>query len=156
VPVEGRLLRIGEVAGRAGVNVQTLRYYERRGLLRTPARTASGYREYPTETVSLVRFVKRAQALGFTLEEIQELASLRDARARKRSEVRALADAKVRDIDKRVSLLLGMRHALTSLIESCACRNGQPTCPILDTLDDGATLATLDVSKDPARNRDSR
>lgn len=154
--MEGRLLRIGEVAGRAGVNVQTLRYYERRGLLRTPARTASGYREYPTETVSLVRFVKRAQALGFTLEEIQELASLRDARARKRSEVRALADAKVRDIDKRVSLLLGMRHALTSLIESCACRNGQPTCPILDTLDDGATLATLDVSKDPARNRDSR
>jgi len=73
-----KALRIGEVAGRAGVNVQTLRFYERRGLLPEPPRRASGYREYAPESVRRVRFIKRAQELGFTLAEVEELLRLRE------------------------------------------------------------------------------
>ena len=134
--MQGQRLRIGEVAGRAGVNIQTLRYYERRGLLAVPQRTASGYREYPAETVRLIRFVKRAQDLGFTLKEAEELIALRDAKGRKRSEVRSLAEAKMRDIDKKLAQLQAMHSALYSMVESCACRDGKPTCPILEALDD--------------------
>ena len=134
--MRGDRLRIGEVAARAGVNIQTLRYYERRGLLEAPVRTASGYREYPSETVRLIRFIKRAQDLGFTLKEVEELIALRDAKGRKRSEVRSLAEAKMRDIDKKLAQLQAMRSALYTMVESCACRDGRPTCPILEALDD--------------------
>lgn len=129
-------LRIGAVASGAGVNIQTLRYYERRGLLEAPDRTASGYREYPSETVRLIRFIKRAQDLGFTLKEIEELIALRDGRGRKRSEVRALAEAKVRDIERKLAQLRAMQSALHTLVETCACRDGRPMCPILEALDD--------------------
>jgi Hg(II)-responsive transcriptional regulator len=134
--MRGDRLRIGEVASGAGVNIQTLRYYERRGLLEAPDRTASGYREYPSETVRLIRFIKRAQDLGFTLKEIEELIALRDAKGRKRSKVQALAEAKVRDIDKKLAQLQAMRSALHTMVERCACRDGRPMCPILEALDD--------------------
>ena len=75
-------MRIGAAAERAGVNVQTLRYYERRGLLPRPPRRTSGYREFPDEAVRVVRFVKRAQDLGFTLDEIEELLRLRNDKRR--------------------------------------------------------------------------
>ena len=75
-PRESRL-RIGDVASKAGVNIETLRYYERRGILRSPKRSSAGYREYPTDTVRLIRFIKRAQELGFTLDEIEDLVALR-------------------------------------------------------------------------------
>jgi DNA-binding transcriptional MerR regulator len=68
-----KALRIGEVAGQAGVNIQTLRFYERRGLLAEPPRRSSGYRQYPLESVSRVRFIKRARELGFTLAEVEEI-----------------------------------------------------------------------------------
>jgi len=134
--MRGDRLRIGEVASRARVNIQTLRYYERRRLLEAPERTASGYRKYPSDTVRLIRFIRRAQDLGFTLKEIQELAALRDAKGRKRSEVRALAEVKMGDIDKKLAQLQAMRSALYSMVESCACRDGRPACPILEALDD--------------------
>ena len=73
-------LRIGQVASLAGVNIQTLRYYERRGLLREPERRHSGYRAYPPDTVALIRFIKRAQELGFSLSEVEELLHLRQDR----------------------------------------------------------------------------
>lgn len=139
--MRGDRLRIGEVASRAGVNIQTLRYYERRGLLEAPERTASGYREYPSETVRLIRFIKRAQDLGFTLKEIEELIALRDAKGRRRSEVRALAETKMRDIDKKLAQLQAMRSALYTMVESCACRDGRPMCPILEALDEAHETA---------------
>lgn len=153
--MRGDRLRIGEVASRAGVNIQTLRYYERRSLLEAPERTASGYREYPSETVRLIRFIKRAQDLGFTLKEIEELMALRDAKGRRRSEVRALAETKMRDIDKKLAQLQAMRGALSTLVESCACRDGRPVCPILEALDDAqdATAAEAPVA---ARSDDGR
>ncbi len=129
-------LRIGAVARGAGVNIQTLRYYERRGLVRPPGRTPSGYREYPSEAVRLVRFIKRAQDLGFTLNEIGDLIALRNAAGRKRDNVRALAVAKMRDIDRKLEQLTAMRGALSTLVETCACRDGKPACPILEALDE--------------------
>jgi len=132
-------MKIGQVATRAGVNIDTLRYYERRGLLAEPERRPSGYREYPEETVPIIRFIKRAQDLGFTLNEIEELVSLRDGgNGKRKSEVRALAEAKMRDIDQKLARLQAMRSALSGLIESCACTGGRPDCPILEALNDSA------------------
>ncbi len=132
-------MKIGQVATRAGVNIDTLRYYERRGLLAEPERRPSGYREYPEETVPIIRFIKRAQDLGFTLNEIEELISLRDGGdGRRRSAVRALAEAKMRDIDQKLARLQAMRSALFGLVESCACSRGRPACPILEALNDSA------------------
>ena len=129
-------MRIGDVASRAGVNTQTLRYYERRGILGEPKRSASGYREYPTDTVRLIRFIKRAQELGFTLTEIEELIALRQTTSRRRAKVRELAAAKMRDIDEKLARLQAMRSALYTLVEDCACGAETLSCPILEALDD--------------------
>lgn len=126
----------GEAARRAQVNVQTLRYYERRGLLERLARTASNYRLYTEEAVSRVRFIKRAQHLGFDLEEIRDLLALRATRSTSRA-VRARAEARVRQIDESVGSLLAMREVLVELIGQCAGATGGTACPILTALDAG-------------------
>ena len=132
-------MRIGAAAEQAGVNVQTLRYYERRGLLRRAPRRTSGYREFTDETVRVVRFVKRAQDLGFTLDEIDELLRLRHDKRRDRGRVRAVAGKRVRDIERRIAELQAMRTALSHLLHCC---EGGSTleCPIIEALDgvDGA------------------
>jgi MerR family mercuric resistance operon transcriptional regulator len=129
-------LKVGEVARQAGVNLQTIRYYERRGLLARPPRTESNYRAYPQDTVLRVRFIKRAQELGFTLKEIKELLSLRAAPRTRCADVRKRAHAKVQDIDDRVRALQGMRRALTRLIDECSGSGPVTECPILDALED--------------------
>lgn len=129
-------LTIGEVAARAGVNTQTLRYYERRGILPRPGRSAAGYREFSLDTVRLIRFIKRAQDLGFTLEEIEELIALRDNSSRKRDEARALATKKMRAIDEKLARLQAMRSALYTLTEDCECGRETLVCPILEALED--------------------
>jgi Hg(II)-responsive transcriptional regulator len=128
-------MKIGKVAREAGVNVDTLRYYERRGLLEEPERTRSGYREYPSEAVRLIRFIKRSQDLGFTLHEVEELLRLREDQSATCAEVREAARSKIADIDHKVESLLAMRRALAKLVKSCA-RNGQTReCPILEALE---------------------
>ena len=127
-------LRTGEVAAQAGVNVQTLRYYERRGLLRQPERRASGYREYLPDAVRLVRFIKRAQELGFTLTEIEDLLLLRDNQKASCREVRAAAQAKIEDIEQKVQALLSMKRALRVLVRSCTSDASVRYCPILEAL----------------------
>lgn len=129
-------MRIGEVAARAGVTVQTMRYYERRALLPEPKRGTSGYREYGPEAVRLVRFIKRAQELGFTLRDVGELISLRNARARGRAEVRSLVLAKLGDIAGRVRRLTAMQRALEELQTACTCKGVARNCPIIEALDD--------------------
>lgn len=129
-------LRTGEVAAQAGVNVQTLRYYERRGLLKEPERRRSGYREYPPEAVQLIRFVKRAQELGFTLSEIEELLRLRNDQSASCSEVRAAAQAKIEDINQKVLSLRAMKRALGVLVSSCRSDGSTRQCPILEALDE--------------------
>ncbi len=131
-------LKVGEVAKQAGVNLQTIHYYERRGLLPRPPRTESNYRAYPAEAVLRVRFVKRAQELGFTLKEIKELLSLRAAPRTRCADVRERAETKVRDIDDKVRTLQAMRRALTKLIGECSGSGPVSQCPILEALDSEA------------------
>jgi MerR family mercuric resistance operon transcriptional regulator len=107
-------VRIGEVAERAGVNVQTLRYYERRGLLDPPPRTPSGYRIYSTETIKLVRFIKRIQELGFSLSDVEDLLSLRDDLAP--TDARSIVSEKLAGVRARMSHLKTMDEALTQLL----------------------------------------
>ncbi len=140
-------LRIGEVAAQAGVNVQTLRYYERRGILQEPERTPSGYREYPSETVRVIRFIKRAQDLGFSLEEVEELLDLRQAGPRERRRVLAKAQEKILDVEEKLRRLASMRKALLSLVDSCACKGNDLECPILDALNDDAPRAAANARR---------
>ena len=144
-------MKIGQVAAQAGVNIDTLRYYERRGLLTEPQRRPSGYREYPPETVRIVRFIKRAQALGFSLDEIEELLRLRGGQA-PRAEVRRIAEARIKDVDERLAQLQAVRSALHGLLESCACSRARPTCPILDALDAHGEQPPAARRKRDARN----
>jgi Hg(II)-responsive transcriptional regulator len=139
------VIKTGELAALAGVNIQTIRYYERRGLLKEPPRRASGYREYPRETVRIVRFVKRAQELGFTLEEITELLELREGDGMKCAEVRARATSKIDDIEKKLRDLRAMKRALEVLVASCSVPSSR-RCPILEVLEDDG----------PARERTKR
>ncbi len=131
-------LMISEVASAAGVNVQTLRYYERRGILEEPRRTPAGYRQYNPEDVKKVQFIKRAQDLGFTLEEVRELLGLRvldggDGGAC--ADVEERARAKLTDVDRRIRQLNHLRDVLTELIEACERRQPTEECPILDALE---------------------
>ena len=128
-------MQTSQTAKAAGVNAQTLRYYERRGLLARPPRRGSGYREYPADAVRIVRFIKKAQDLGFSLDEIEELVRLRGVRRGERHRVRAIAERKIEDIDQKIVHLRSMRGALRQLVESCH-RGGATECPIIDALDD--------------------
>ncbi len=130
----GERLLVGQVARRAGVNVETLRYYERRGLLRQPPRRPSGYREYTSEDALRVGFIKRAQKLGFTLREIEQLLRLRDDRRASCDVVRSAAQAKVEDIDQKIASLKAMRRALETLVSSCESNRSARECPILEAL----------------------
>lgn len=136
-----KTLRTGQVAAAAGVNVETLRYYERRGILAEPARLDSGYREYPPNTVAIVRFIKRAQDLGFTLGEIQELLALRDDHSRTCDEVRGAARAKLAEIEAKLEQLDAMRGALLTLVDSCVPGASTYECPIIEALDNRESSA---------------
>lgn len=133
-------LKIGEVAERGGVNLQTIRYYEREKLLPEPPRLASGYRVYPDQTVRRVRFIKRAQEIGFTLVEIRELLAIRIDSSRDSAEVRALANAKITDIEEKIQTLHRMKDALVHITERCCGCGPTSECPILESLDSDEVL----------------
>src|SRR5690349_20958006 len=130
-----RPLTIGQVARQAGVGVETVRFYERRGLLEEPARRESGYRQYREDVVARLRFIKRAKVLGFSLKEIKELLALRVDPTISCREVNQQAEAKIADIEGKMASLLRMKKALVKL--TAVCRGQGPTseCPILDALD---------------------
>lgn len=125
------------VARQAGVNLQTLRYYERRGLLPRPARTRSNYRLYPEDTVQRLRFIRRAQGVGFSLEEIRRLLSARVRPGVRCEEISKLAEAKIRDLDVKLRDLSAMRRALGKLVSACAGKGPATGCLILKSLDSG-------------------
>jgi Cu(I)-responsive transcriptional regulator len=127
-------MKIGQAASRAGVNIQTLRYYERRGLLPRQRRRESGYRDIADDAVRVVRFVKRAQALGFSLDEIEDLLRLRRDRGRDRRRVRAVATTRLRHVEQKIAHLQAMRDALAHLIHGCE-HGGTVHCPIIEALD---------------------
>lgn len=127
-------LKIGELAERGGVNLQTIRYYEREGLLLKPPRLSSGYRVFPDDTVRRVRFVKRGQELGFSLKEIRELLSIRVDPERECGEVRELAQAKLKDIEGKIATLKSMKKVLSQLAKACPGSEPSAECPILEGL----------------------
>jgi MerR family mercuric resistance operon transcriptional regulator len=127
-------LTIGRLAKEVGVNLETVRYYERRGLLPRPPRSASGYRLFPDEAAGRLRFIRRAQELGFSLAEIRELLSLRVSRTAKRTDVRRRAEAKIADIDAKIKSLDSMKRALRKLTRVCAGCGPIAECPILESL----------------------
>ena len=127
-------LMIGGVARLAEVGVETMRFYEREGLIESPPRRASGYRQYPSDTVDRVRFIKRAKALGFSLKEIKELLSLRAAPRAKCADIRQRAEEKVQDIDEKIETLRRMRKALAKLMAECEGSRPVTECPILESL----------------------
>jgi MerR family copper efflux transcriptional regulator len=128
-------LTVGEVAEQARVHIETLRYYERRGLVERPPRSASNYRLYPEDAVRRVRFIERAQELGFSLKDIKELLSLRAAPEAGCAEVRAHAAAKIKDIDDRIASLTAMKHTLSTLMTECSGGGPLTDCPILESLE---------------------
>ena len=133
-------LKIGEVAERGGVNLQTIRYYKREKLLPEPPRLASGYRVYPDHTVRRVRFIKRAQEIGFTLAEIRGLLAIRIDADRDSSEVRTLAQAKITDIEKKIQTLQRMKEVLGRITERCSGCGPASECPILESIDSDEVL----------------
>lgn len=128
-------LTIGQVARQAGIGVETVRFYEREGLLEQPARRLSGYRQFEPNAVARLRFIKQAQRLGFTLREIKELLALRLDPGATRVEVRQRAVDKVADIDRRIADLKRMKKALVPLIEACDGKGKLDGCPILAAID---------------------
>ena len=127
-------LTIGQLAKKAQVNVETVRYYERRGLLPEPPRRQSGYRQYSENDVSRLLFIKRAQTLGFTLKEILELLNLRVDPDTTCGDVKRRAEAKIADIEEKILALQKMKKALTKLASTCRGRGPTSECPILEML----------------------
>lgn len=125
-------LTIGRLAAEAGVNVETIRYYQRRGLMTEPDRPINGQRRYAVDAVKRVRFVKRAQVLGFTLEEICGLLELDEAHAC--AETRELAGHKLEVIEGKLADLKAMRKALMSLLSECNQTSAKAACPIIQAL----------------------
>ncbi|MGH9076474.1 MAG: MerR family DNA-binding protein [Acidimicrobiales bacterium] len=138
-------MRSAEVASEAGVNVQTLRYYERRGLLAEPERLDSGYRAYGPEAVRVVKFVKRAQGLGFTLEEIESLLVLAGGGPASCDAARGLAEEKIARLEEKIASLMTMRDSLRQLTETCTRPRSRRECPLLHAIEDEPTEETADV-----------
>jgi len=130
-----RPLTIGLVARRAGVGVETVRFYERQGLVEEPPRRMSGYREYDEEVVSRLGFIRRAKELGFTLKEIKELLSLRRDPSTPAADVRRQAEAKIADIEAKIEMLQKMKKALEKLTSACRGHATSAECPLLHALD---------------------
>lgn len=131
-------LKIGELAKEAGVGVETVRFYERQGLLQDPERKESGYRLYDQDTVRILKFIRRAKELGFTLREIKSLLELRENTSTSRTEVREQVRKKLIEIDAKIDDLNRMRIGLQTLVDRCHGDGSVEGCPILNALQ-GAT-----------------
>ncbi|QNI38035.1 Hg(II)-responsive transcriptional regulator [Edaphobacter albus] len=127
-------LTIGMLAKRGGVNVETIRYYQRRGLLQEPLKPYTGFRQYPPQSVRRIRFIKRAQSLGFTLEEIHGLLALDERRACR--ETRGMAAHKLELIEEKLADLSTMKKALSRLVRACDASSEGTPCPIIHLLAD--------------------
>jgi DNA-binding transcriptional MerR regulator len=117
------------------VNPETLRYYERRGLLAEPPRSSSGYREYPASAVGVLRFVKGAQELGFTLTEVEELLSLAEGGPDSCDRARSLAQAQMAALEEKIAVLQRMRASLAELAATCERPRADRSCPLLQAID---------------------
>lgn len=125
-------MTIGQLAAAAGVNVETVRYYHRRGLLPAPERPRGGIRRYPASALKRLRFIKRSQALGFSLDDVSSLLSLDDGRAC--GAARRIGESKLADVRRRIQTLQSLEESLQQLVRRCATSKGKVTCPLIDAL----------------------
>lgn len=123
---------IGGLARRTGTNVETIRYYERVGLLPAPARTAAGYRLYRLPHLKRLTFIRRARGLGFSIQEVRTLLRLADERRRPCAEVRVVAQAHLADVRARIADLRAMERVLKDTVAGCA--RGRSNCPVIEAL----------------------
>ncbi len=134
-----KALTIGTVARQAGVGVETVRFYEREGLIPQPPRRPSGYRQYDDGAVRRIRFIRHAKQLGFSLRQIRELLALRADAQTSCAEVKEQAEAKIAEVEQKIQDLQRIRQALVELTASCAGRGPVSACPILEALEDNTT-----------------
>jgi MerR family copper efflux transcriptional regulator len=132
--VNGTELRIGELAQRSGVSIDTIRYYERQGLLPRAPRTAGGYRRYSPSAAARLRFIRHAQEVGFSLDEIGELLALRRRKRAPCDAVRATASERLVAIERKLARLERMRAALVELVATCESGGADGDCPLLEAL----------------------
>lgn len=132
---EPKGLTIGQVARKAGFGIETVRFYERNGLIDEPPRKTSGYRQYPESVIPRLWFIKRAKELGFSLREIKELLSLRVNPTITCSDIRERAEAKIVDIDGKIHSLQKIREILVRLTTVCRGTGPLSECPILEALE---------------------
>ena len=128
-------MKIGELAEKAGVSIDTVRFYERRGLIAEPQRRESGYRIYTHEYADRIRFIRRAQELGFTLREVEELLSLRVSDAAGCAAVRRQAEEKLQDVEEKIRDLQRVRDVLIELAAACPGSGPVSECPILEAIE---------------------
>lgn len=129
-------MRIGQIAKQAGVHVETIRFYERKGLIQQPLRRTGGYREYPQETIVRIRFIKRAKKLGFSLPEIAELLALKANPKATCADVKKRTEDKISAIHERMTDLQKIKQALEELVMVCKGEGPLDTCPILGSFED--------------------
>ena len=144
------MFTIGKAANAANLSIDTVRFYERSGLLKPPPRTASGYRLYRREDIDRLRFIHRAKALGFTLEEISQLLQLNDGTG-KRRDVKVIAVRRLTELEQKLAELTRIRHALAHLVHACNAEGPLAGCPIITALIDDEPAPT--VSPTTARKR---
>jgi len=128
-------LTIGKLAKKTEVGIDTIRYYERRGLIPEPRRRESGYRQYSDEMIKHIIFIRHAKDLGFSLKEIQELLSLKLDSKRPCSKVKNKAESKIADIEGKIKNLQRMKNALVKLTKACKGKGPVTKCPILEALE---------------------
>jgi len=124
-------LTIGKLAKQANVTIETIRYYQRKGLLNEPEKPVIGYRQYPSEAIARIRFIKRAQQSGFTLKEISELLSLNSGHCQ---DVQKMAEQKRQQIDEQIKDLTALRNVLDGLVKGCQQTQSTDHCSLIDSL----------------------
>src|SRR5215813_3059965 len=127
-------MRIGELAAEAGVNIQTIRFYERRGLLKQPRRLSSSYRDYPAETLEVIKFIKRHQQSGFTLKEIKQLLEKLATGSPEALNRRADLNRKIEELDEQIRSLQAIRDRMKAGLHECVCNDGVTPCPGAKTI----------------------
>lgn len=141
-----KALTIGQVAKLADVGVETIRFYERQGLMLQPARKESGYRQFSEDAVARIRFIKRAKELGFSLKEVRELLDIQENPEASRADVKQHAETKLQDIEAKIRDLQRMKKALKEVTDACSGHGPLAGCPILDALNfDPATPVEKDT-----------
>ncbi len=136
-----RFMKIGEVARQSEIGIETIRYYEREGLLAEPKRRPSGYRQYDESVVVRLQFIRRTKELGFTLAEIKELLGLRFDADTKCEHVRQRAEAKIADMEQKIRSLQKMKRSLRKLVRECQAKDSIDDCPLMEGIDNAGSPA---------------